>query len=238
LLSKNLLSKNNIHPTLVERLSNSLRFFWVEKGEAVQKRASTKAYIRPELTFAGQVVRCGHCGHWVTGERKFKRCADGVTRAYTYYFCTKYQTKGHPRIRWTEAQMEGHFLAVFARMRISDPEAMAWIVEVIKARANASQAQNTQHRADLERQKSQVEDKLKALLDLRMDKEISPEEYATKRAELHERQSGIRLQLEVTDHDDEEVAKTAIRVLELAQPRKPLGKCRLRLQADDPGHRL
>lgn len=59
----------------------------------------------------------------------------------------------------------------------------------------------------------QVESKLKALIELRMDGEISPDEYQSKRAELHERQTAIRLQLETTDHDDRDMAELAVRVL-------------------------
>ncbi len=41
--------------------------------------------------------------------------------------------------------------------------------------------------------------------------------HQSKRAELHERQSAIRLQLETTDRDDREVADLALRVFELSQ---------------------
>jgi site-specific DNA recombinase len=50
-----------------------------------------------------------------------------------------------------------------------------------------------------------------------MDGEIGTDEYAAKRAELHERQSAIRLQFETTDRDDREIADLAIRVFELSQ---------------------
>src|SRR5262249_55769814 len=55
------------------------------------------------------------------------------------------------------------------------------------------------------------------LLDLRIEGEISPEDFALKRQELHERQAGIRLQLETTDRDDREVADLAIKAFELSQ---------------------
>lgn len=188
--------------------------------QAVQDRWTGKVYQRPQLTFAGRTITCGHCGHTFTGERKFKRCSDGSLRPYVYYFCSKYREPGHPRIRLTEEQVTQPFLHLFGKMRVEDPEIRQWIVDVIRAKAKGSQEENRRHRSELERQKSQVESKLKTLLDLRMDNEVSAEEYAVKRAELHDRQAGVRLQLESCDQDDREVEDLAVQVFELAQSLK------------------
>ena len=80
--------------------------------------------------------------------------------------------------------------------------------------------QTVKHRAELERQRVQVESKLKTLLELRMDGEISAEEYAAKRTKLHDRQAGLRLQIESCERDDRDIADLAIKVLELAQSLK------------------
>lgn len=188
--------------------------------QAVQDRWTGKVYQKPQLTFAGRAITCGHCGHCFTGERKFKHCSDGSVRSYVYYFCTHYQQPGHPRIRLREEQVDRHFLELFGRMRVEDPDVRQWIVDVIRAKANGCQEQNRQHQAELERQRVQIEGKLKTLLDLRMEGEITAEEYASKRAELHERVSGVRLQLESCDKDDREVEDLAVKVFELAQSLK------------------
>ncbi len=52
------------------------------------------------LTYAGEVVVCGHRGHPITGEQKTKKTSTGE-RFYTYYRCAKYNRKGHPRIHVT-----------------------------------------------------------------------------------------------------------------------------------------
>jgi site-specific DNA recombinase len=187
--------------------------------QAVQERFRKKTCRKAELVFAGRLIRCGHCGHLFTGETKLKRSPDGSTREYTYYFCTHYTKPGHPRVRLTEAEVDGQFLELFDRMRI-DEGVRDWIVEVIKAKVHGGQEQNRQHRVELERQRVQVEAKLKTLLELRVDGEITAEDFAIKRAELHDRQAGLRLQLETTDHDDREIADLAIKALELSQSLK------------------
>ena len=53
-----------------------------------------------------------------------------------------------------------------------------------------------------------------------MEGEITPEEYTAKRAELHDRQAALRVQLEASDRDDHEVAELAIKAFELSQSLK------------------
>jgi site-specific DNA recombinase len=184
---------------------------------AATAKFAKKVYVRPQITFAGELICCGHCGKVITGETVRKRSPDGTRREYSYYRCTQYSKPGHPKVRLTEREVEAQFLAVFDSLRIQDPAIQAWFVQVIKARASAEQQGNAQHRAELERQKTQVEAKLKTLLELRMDGEIDADEYAVKRAELHDRQTAVRGQLELSDRDDRDVAELAIRAFELSQ---------------------
>lgn len=53
-------------------------------------------YRSHELVYASQLIRCGHCGHVVTGEEKLKTTKNG-TRSYVYYRCARYWTTDHPR---------------------------------------------------------------------------------------------------------------------------------------------
>lgn len=66
--------------------------------DRVQALLGNKICRNHELTYAGEMITCGHCGHKVTGERKFKKTKAGV-KEYTYYHCTQYNKVGHPRIR-------------------------------------------------------------------------------------------------------------------------------------------
>ncbi len=70
---------------------------------------------------------------------------------------------------------------------------------------------------ELTRQREQISVKLQTLLDLRMDGEVSADEYARKRQELYERQSAIALQLQVSDRDRREIADLAVKAFELSQ---------------------
>ena len=176
-----------------------------------------KVYHSPELTFAGSIITCGHCGHAVTGEKKFKHSPDGTKREYSYYRCTHYAEAGHPRIRLSEKQVDEQLIAFFDTLRFQDAKFRDWFIDFIKAKAHAGYDQDREHQRELTRQREQISIKLQTLLDLRMDGEITADEYARKRQELYERQSAIALQLQVSDRDGREIADLAVKAFELSQ---------------------
>jgi hypothetical protein len=164
-----------------------------------------KVYREPDLTFAGGLITCAHCGRVVTGELKCKTSPNGIKRQYTYYRCSGYTANGHPKDRLTEQEVDRQLLDLFAAIRI-DEEAHQWFVEVIRARAHSGQAESKLRRDEIKRQYDQVTGKLATLLDLRVEGEIDQAEYTAKRAELHDRQAGLHVQLEASDRDDDEIA--------------------------------
>lgn len=189
--------------------------------QAVQDKFGGRVYHKPQFAFAGQMIRCDHCGHVITGERIRKKLANGSIKEFTYYKCTHQQyLPGHPSSRLTEQTIDDQVIAFFDRLEVKDPNVRNWIVEVIKAKARSEGERSRSHSAELTRQKAAVESKLQTLLNLRMDGEVGQDEYASKRRELHERQTAIRLQIETSDRDDREIADQALRAFELSQTLK------------------
>jgi DNA invertase Pin-like site-specific DNA recombinase len=157
-----------------------------------------KVYHKPQLTFGGGLITCAHCGRQVTGEHKIKTSLDGTRRDYFYYRCAGMSAEGHPNHRLNEKAIDQQLLAFFATIKL-DEKTRQWFIDVIKARAKSWQAENKQNRVELLRQKDQVETKLQTLLNLRIEGEVTKDEYAAKRVELQDRQAAIRLQLEYSD---------------------------------------
>jgi len=111
-------------------------------------------------------MRCTHCEHVVTAEKKLKRSPKGATNEHVYSRCSQYNAPDHSRIWITERTINDQFVQLFERLRVEDLEVREWLVAVIRARASAGRQQNAQHRAELERQKPRVEFKLQTLLNL------------------------------------------------------------------------
>jgi Site-specific recombinases, DNA invertase Pin homologs len=74
--------------------------------DRVQALLGGSVYHATTLTYAGQFMTCGHCGHPITGELVKKKRKDGGVNVHVYYRCARYTKKDHPRIRVKEADIE------------------------------------------------------------------------------------------------------------------------------------
>ena len=194
------------HQPLIERST------W----DRVQALLGGHVYQSHAMTYSGDVIQCGHCGHPITGERKTKRTKSGE-RVYIYYRCTYYNVPGHPRIRVTEAELDRQLLAVFDRMRIEDEEVRDWFREVLKAQTHDAQQDSLAQRGELLRQQTLLVAQQDRLLNLRIDDQIDEASFARKQTELRDRLASIKLQLDVLDRSHDENVDLAAKVFELSQ---------------------
>ena len=92
-----------------------------QRGTGCKFLIGQKIYRTHQLTYGSELIRCGHCGSPITGERKTKHTRAG-DRDYVYYRCAQYHKPGHPRIRLTEAELDEQVLVLFDRMRVGDDD--------------------------------------------------------------------------------------------------------------------
>jgi site-specific DNA recombinase len=105
----------------------------------VQTLLGGHIYQTLSLTYASEFMRCGHCGHPVTGERITKKTKNGE-RYYTYYRCVYYNKGDHPRIRLPESKIESQVLAIFDRMKVESDEVRDWFRLVLASQTRDAQA--------------------------------------------------------------------------------------------------
>ena len=184
--------------------------------DRVQGLLGGHIYQSHDMTFAGQRMVCGHCGHPISGETKSKKTKAGMKR-YNYYRCVYYNKGEHPRIRVREADLDAQVLAIFAKMRIDDEEVRDWFRAVLLSQTKDTQEESRAQRQELTRQESLLVAQQDKLLDLRLRDEIDEEAYATKRTQLRDRLASIKLQRDALDRSHDEVADLASRVFELSQ---------------------
>ena len=184
--------------------------------DRVQTLLGGHIYQSHEMTYAGERIVCGHCGHPITGEKKTKRTKDGE-RQYIYYRCTYYNIQGHPRTRVTEADIDRQVLAVFDKMRIENPEVRDWVREVLKSQTKDAQSDSLAQRAEIQRQITLAVQQQNRIIDMRIDQEIDATIFAGKQTELRDRISGLKLQLDVIDRSHDEMCDLAVKVFELSQ---------------------
>jgi hypothetical protein len=174
-------------------------------------------YQSHSLTYAGDFIQCGHCGHPITGEKVRKKMKKGE-RFYTYYRrCTYYNRKNHPRIRVTEADIDQQVLAVFDKMRVEDEEVRDWFRLVLASQTRDAQAESLSQRNELQRQETLLVQQQDRLLNMRLSEDIDQDTFARKHTELRDRLASIKLQLDALDRGHDETAELAAKVFELSQ---------------------
>lgn len=197
---------DGIHQPLIDRAT------W----DRVQVLLGEKNYHAHELTYAGALIRCGHCGSPITGEQKTKQTKNGP-KDYIYYRCSKYNQLGHPRTRVTEAQLDTQVLAFFDKMKIKDAELANWFVQVLRAKTQDSQKQGQERRQELQRQLTVLLTQKDRLLSIRLVDEIDAESFSAKNVELKDRIDRLKLELDACDRSTDESADLAVKAFELSQ---------------------
>lgn len=182
----------------------------------VQGLLRSCVYQSHELTFASELITCGHCGRPITGEVKTKSTRAGV-RHYTYYHCTKYTSKGHPRVRVTEGELDRQVLRLFDQIRIESDEVRRWFQQVLQAQTRTWQQLNEAEQADIQRQLTSLRNQQDRLLNLRLLEEIDVKTFAAKNNELRDRIAELTFRSESTEQNRAERSRVAEKAFELSQ---------------------
>jgi len=201
------------HPGLHEPLIDKLTWDLVRVSFDEQK------YRSHEFVYASELIQCGHCGHPITGEDKEKETKAGL-RNYIYYRCARYQRLGHPRVRFREQELDEQVRPLLAAFKTVRPGMQKLIVDVALARLRHEQANSEIRGEEVKRQLSLIEGQREELLNLRLAKAIPDDKFASKQAELLERGTLIRRQVEMMDelrNQDSALAARAPEVFRLIQ---------------------
>ena len=184
--------------------------------DRVQVLLGGKRYQGHDLTYAGSLISCGHCGAVITGESVTKK---KTGREYVYYRCSKYTAPGHPRIRLTEQALDVQVLALFDRIRLPD-DLRHWFQQSLLAWSKQQRSETEDTASDLRRQITQTQQRRDRLLNLRIMDEITTDTYAAKDTELRDRLASLELQLEAKGRGRDEHGDLALKVFELSQSLK------------------
>ena len=184
--------------------------------DRVQTLLGQGLYRSHQMTYASELIKCGHCGCPITGESKTKKTKSG-DREYVYYRCTKYHKGDHPRTRLTEGDLDAQMLALFDKLRVKDAEFRDMFREQLRQSTNWDQRSSAARAKELQDELIRVREQQDRLLNLRLLEEINADTYAMKAQELRDRESELKLQIDTADRNRHEIIDTAIKAFELSQ---------------------
>ncbi len=105
---------------------------------------------------------------------------------------------------------------VFAGIGIRDPEILKDTLAHLKNTNEAKKAHHIQETAALKKEHTEIESKLDSLVDLRINSELSKEEFQIKKQKLKDRQYEIRELLRTYDEADDKFSDTTATLINLA----------------------
>ena len=171
-----------------------------EEYDRVQALLGKKGNPRPKSKFFAfrGLIKCGECGCSITAEEKIKVQKNGNVHRYVYYHCTKKRNPNCSQRSIEEKELERQIIEILERITIP-PEFCRWAIKQLKIEARKEMEDRNRI---LENQRKAYErciKKIDALIEMKMNGEITQEEFLRKKAELEKEK--LRLQELLNDTD-------------------------------------
>lgn len=173
-----------------------------------------KAHAPHKFAFTG-MIRCGECGSAITAEEKIKRQKNGNVHFYTFYRCTKRKRSDCSQKYLRMEEMEAQIMDILERIEIP-PEFSQWAIAQLRKEADKEVGSR---KSILTAQRKNYDDclkKLDRLLEMRMNEEITPEEFTEKKAEMNREKSRMLALINESDSNADDWIEKAEKLFDFA----------------------
>ncbi len=172
------------HEPLVDQLT------W----DQVRVSFNEQTYRSHELVYGSRLIRCGYCGHIVSGEEKFKETKKGL-KPYIYYRCSRYRTAGHPQVRLTERELDRQLQEMFDSVGDMSDESRSLIQMVARSILETRFEDEKVQVSESKRLLSLLETQRQKLLSRNLSGSISDALFDQKQSEFDEQERRLRQQM-------------------------------------------
>ncbi|MEZ5945161.1 MAG: recombinase family protein [Planctomycetaceae bacterium] len=172
------------HEPLVDQLT------W----DQVRVSFNEQTYRSHELVYGSRLIRCGHCGHIVSGEEKFKETKKGL-KPYIYYRCSRYRTAGHPQVRLTERELDRQLQEMFDSVGDLSDESRNLVQMVARSILETRFEDEKVQVSESKRLLSLLETQRQKLLSRNLSGSISDALFDQQQSEFDERERRLRAQM-------------------------------------------
>jgi DNA invertase Pin-like site-specific DNA recombinase len=170
-------------------------------AQAIIQGIKPRKQTRHTFAFTG-MIRCGGCGAAITAEAKTKNQKNGNVHRYTYYHCTRAIDPGCEESPIRDSELETQVLDLLDQITIP-PEFHQWAMKALREELGKEKHDDESIQAAQRKRLDVCEQQLSALLEMRLNGELTPQEYlAKKEAILQERQKIEALLADGTNRAD------------------------------------
>lgn len=194
-----------------------------DRAQKIIKRTGSHSSDRNRFAYT-RLMKCGECGCAITAEVQKKKLVDGSVKEHTYYRCSKQHgpkscSQSYVKLNKVEEMIEDELES------LSIPRSLSvWIFEVLKSDFEHEINMQKQAVLNLNQNYERYEKQLVNLFDMRMNGEISSEQYEDKRIEVtklkdetREKLAGIDNRLDKWMNDTESDFKWAEEAIKTIQ---------------------
>ena len=195
--------KGQLNPHSYESIIDKPLF---DKCQEVREKLSKKAfkYSAKPFIFKG-LIRCAYCGCMISTDRKKDK--------YNYLSCSKYKGDcGAIRVR--EEEIVNQIKEILKKLVIPDYVLEEMVGHLKKSNESKKQFQKAQEKA-IYSENRKIQSRLDELLNMRLDKSITQDEYDKKAYELKQRQYELNDKLKRVIEADENYSITLISLLDI-----------------------
>ncbi len=171
--------KNEVFPGKHEPMISKADFDLAQS--IIDGRSSPKAQ-QHVFAFTG-LMKCGECGASITAEKKVKHQKNGNVHHYTYYRCTRRINPNCKEKPIRGKDLEEQIMSLLERIEIPD-SFHQWAIKQLKEDQAKEQIDRDEITKSHQRSMEECIRKLENLFNMRVDEEVSADEYTAKKEEL------------------------------------------------------
>ena len=179
-------------------------------------------YAGKDFVFRG-LLTCATAGKTVTADTKTKIYQSGLEASWTYLRC--WNPENPEKKMWVrEDKIIQQAEDVFFSLGIQDKHLLNDIISHIKKTNKLKQSSHNEQLSSMKREHTQIQSKLDRLIDLRLENEITKDEYEAGKTRLKDRQYELDDLIKMYDRADSEFTDALINLLSLASDAQELWK--------------
>ncbi len=172
----------------------------------------------PDLMFSGCVLRCGVCGHAITGERIRRKLRNGNCNTHVYYRCgNNHPEPDHSKVRWREPDVEAAIIKELESLRLPTPRHSQWFRDALAAAFDDVDAAQSQQKKTLAKRRTELSNMQDRLLNGYLAGTIDEEAFKAKTVDLKQQAEDVERLLDEAGNFDPAFGQAALAAFDFSQ---------------------